>query len=61
MTQKKNHSARSGFAPLITRRDVLALGVGSAAAEPTLSAKPRAAARDVFISGNDMMSHSSGD
>jgi CubicO group peptidase (beta-lactamase class C family) len=32
MTQKKNHSPRSGFAPLITRRDVLALGVGSAAA-----------------------------
>jgi D-alanyl-D-alanine carboxypeptidase len=33
MTQKKNSSScGGGFAPLITRRDVLALGVGSAAA-----------------------------
>ncbi|HXA93095.1 MAG TPA: hypothetical protein VNU73_07590, partial [Steroidobacteraceae bacterium] len=32
MTQKKNSPPRSGSAPLITRRDVLALGVGSAAA-----------------------------
>jgi D-alanyl-D-alanine carboxypeptidase len=32
MTQKKNSPPRSGFAPLITRRDLLALGVGSAAA-----------------------------
>jgi CubicO group peptidase (beta-lactamase class C family) len=29
---KKNPSCRDGFAPLITRRDVLALGVGAAAA-----------------------------
>jgi CubicO group peptidase (beta-lactamase class C family) len=32
MTEKRNSSSRGGFAPLITRRDVLALGVGSAAA-----------------------------
>ena len=43
MTQKKNSPPRSGSAALITRRDVLALGVGSAAAGVLPIGRARAA------------------